>query len=306
MNKERRMVNVPVATVWTNAESSRDVDREAISSSADVEKWIGSLDYGQLLDLCEGNRVQTQVLFNEEVILLEEKDEWCSVLIPSQPSSKNPDGYPGWIPSCQLSALMENVAGLPVAMVRNQRAKVVFGDESEWTVSYGTCFRVAGTKNEKILVHTPKGLAQILKKDASLFPAFHEMVPGKGGDILSSAEVFVGLPYLWGGMSAFGYDCSGFTYNMCRANGYIIPRDAHDQAVKGDSIPLEEMEPGDLLFFAYEEGKGEIHHVAFYYGNEHIIHAPKTGKNVEIIPLKGMEYEKELCAVRRYTREAAK
>ena len=63
---------------------------------------------------------------------------------------------------------------------------------------------------------------------------------------------------------------------MCKANGYIIPRDAHDQAEAGKRIALNEMEPGDLLFFAYEEGKGSIHHVGIYYGEGKLIHSPNT------------------------------
>jgi cell wall-associated NlpC family hydrolase len=60
------------------------------------------------------------------------------------------------------------------------------------------------------------------------------------------------------------------------------------------------MLPGDLLFFAYEEGKGNLHHVGIYDGNNKMLHAPQTGSGVEVIPLKGTVYEKELFAVRRY------
>jgi cell wall-associated NlpC family hydrolase len=87
---------------------------------------------------------------------------------------------------------------------------------------------------------------------------------------------------------------------MCKANGFIIPRDAHDQANAGVEIKLEEIRPGDLLFFAYEGGKGRIHHVGIYYGDGKLLHSPNTGKTVEIIPLAGTIYERELCAARRY------
>ena len=57
-------------------------------------------------------------------------------------------------------------------------------------------------------------------------------------------------------MSAWGYDCSGFAYATHQANGYLIPRDATDQARKGKEVGLDSIQPGDLLFFAYEKGKG--------------------------------------------------
>lgn len=101
-------------------------------------------------------------------------------------------------------------------------------------------------------------------------------------------------------MSSFGFDCSGFSYTMCKANGYIIPRDAHDQAASGEKVELHQLEPGDLLFFAYEEGKGSLHHVGIYYGDGKLLHSPNTGKTIEILEMAGTIYEKELCAARRY------
>ncbi|HEX5564412.1 MAG TPA: NlpC/P60 family protein, partial [Sporosarcina sp.] len=101
------------------------------------------------------------------------------------------------------------------------------------------------------------------------------------------------------------YDCSGFTYNMLKYAGYFIPRDASDQAKGGEEVPLEqpdEWKKGDLLFFANDEGKGNVRHVGFYYGNGLMLHSPSTGKNIEVLELAGTKLERELCAVRRYGR----
>lgn len=87
---------------------------------------------------------------------------------------------------------------------------------------------------------------------------------------------------------------------MHRAAGLVIPRDASDQAKSGTAIEREDLEPGDLLFFAYEQGQGYVHHVAIYYGDGQMIHAPKTGKTVEIITLRGTDYETEYWGARRY------
>lgn len=95
---------------------------------------------------------------------------------------------------------------------------------------------------------------------------------------------------------------------MLKANGFIIPRDAADQATAGievDKDKAESWQVGDLLFFAYEEGKGRLHHVGIYYGNGLMIHSPTPGKAVEIIELAGTVHEKELCAVRRFTENEA-
>lgn len=122
---------------------------------------------------------------------------------------------------------------------------------------------------------------------------------GTAEDIIQTGAFFLGLPYLWGGISGFGFDCSGFMYSIFKANGYSIPRDAGDQAKAGKGVPLDDMKAGDLLFFAYEEGKGAIHHVGLYVGGGKMLHSPKTGKSIEILTLKDTIYEKELCAVRR-------
>lgn len=167
-------------------------------------------------------------------------------------------------------------------------------------LSYQTVLPVVQELDHWVKVETPSGFGLISAEKVHIYQSQDEIPKGNGRDIVFAGEAFLGLPYLWGGMSSFGYDCSGFSYTMCKANGYTIPRDASDQAQAGKPVELEKIEPGDLLFFAYEEGKGRIHHVGIYYGNGKMLHSPKTGKSVEIIPLQGTIYEKELCTARRY------
>lgn len=99
---------------------------------------------------------------------------------------------------------------------------------------------------------------------------------------MNTGKKFLGLHYLWAGMSGFGFDCSGFTFTIYQSHGITIPRDSSVQAQYGQSVPLNELQPGDLLFFAYDEGKGKVHHVAMYAGNGMMIHSPNSKKNVEI------------------------
>lgn len=297
-----KVVNVPVATVWTSFDSPREFDQKAISNPVDIQDWIDSLSYEESLELCNSNLVQTQVLFGEEVLVVEERDGWSKVLLPEQASNKDERGYPGWIPNAQLTNVEEwNFKTVPIAVVTSKKAEIFYEEgDPLFLLSYQTTLPVLEQDGEWVKVQTPTGFGYLKNEDVEIAPSFAERKQGNGQEIVAAGEQFLNLPYLWAGMSSFGYDCSGFCYSMCKANGYIIPRDAGDQAEAGKSIPLSEIEPGDLLFFAYEEGKGKIHHVGIYYGNGKLLHSPKTGKTIEIIELKGTIYEKELCAASRY------
>lgn len=91
-------------------------------------------------------------------------------------------------------------------------------------------------------------------------------------EIISTACLFLNSPYLWGGKSPFGIDCSGFTQIVYKLNGYKLPRDAYQQVEFGTPLNfVEEAEPGDLAFFDNEEGK--IVHVGILLDHERIIHA---------------------------------
>ncbi|GHH96755.1 C40 family peptidase [Neobacillus kokaensis] len=299
---DKWLVNVPVATVWTTNDSAREIDWDAITNPADVFSWLQHLTYETRLGLCEDNLVQTQVLYGQEVLVLEENDEWVHVIVPEQPSSKNESGYPGWVPKAQL---VRSKAGWdlqtgPVVVVA--KPKAVLQRRTELELSFQTVLPLLKEADDKVIVKTPDGGQGALAwESVVVYESLAARYKGRGKDIVAAGELFLGLPYLWGGMSSYGYDCSGFSYSMCKANGYIIPRDAHDQAAAGKQVDIQSgLKPGDLLFFAYEAGKGKIHHVGIYYGEGKLLHSPNTGKTIEITPITGTIYEKELCAARRY------
>jgi gamma-D-glutamyl-L-lysine dipeptidyl-peptidase len=296
---DKRLVNVPVATVWTSYNSARELDKPAISNPVDINGWLEGLTYETRLGLCEQNLVQTQLLYGEEVIVIEEKENWVHVIIPDQPTSKNINGYPGWVPSSQLvkCPMDWSINEGQVVIVTNPKT---FLKEANIELSYQTILPLIKEGEGKVMVKTPDGKGWLDLDSVAISESLANRYKGNGNDIVADGERFLNLPYLWGGMSSYGYDCSGFSYSMCKANGYTIPRDAHDQANAGLEISVEEIKPGDLLFFAYEEGKGRIHHVGIYYGDGKLLHSPNTGKTVEIIPLAGTIYERELCAARRY------
>jgi len=109
--------------------------------------------------------------------------------------------------------------------------------------------------------------------DLTLPLGFSDEAP-KAEDLIETAYAFHGIPYLWGGNSSRGFDCSGFTQTVFAANGYWLPRDANMQVKVGEPVSYDEryssIQAGDLLFF----GEGErISHVALSLGGPRFIHA---------------------------------
>lgn len=297
--------SVPVATVWTNPDSAREVDAHGTGETVKINKWIETMNEQENHDLTKSGRIQTQLLYGEPVLVEEVVDGWAKVIAIWQPSSKDERGYPGWVPLHQIkeTTVLDEMG---YARVTARKAQL-WSDQLEplLVVPFNTILPVK-QKGDLVCVQTPQGEAFIKAENVQLVPSIERIPTGSGFEIAKLAEDFLDLQYFWGGMSSYGYDCSGLSYNMLKANGVIIPRDAHDQAAAGTEIGTQNQSGwhvGDLLFFAYEEGKGSLHHVGIYYGNGQMIHSPTPGKAIEIIGLAGTVHEKELCAVRRFIQE---
>jgi cell wall-associated NlpC family hydrolase len=108
---------------------------------------------------------------------------------------------------------------------------------------------------------------------------------GNGRDALRIARSYLGVRYLWGGMSQAGLDCSGLTYRVFRSLGVVLPRDAADQSKIGTPVRRSELRRGDLVSFG-TGGWAQIHHVGIYAGNKLVLHAPHTGTRVQLTPLR--------------------
>jgi gamma-D-glutamyl-L-lysine dipeptidyl-peptidase len=110
-------------------------------------------------------------------------------------------------------------------------------------------------------------------------------------DYLKTAESFIGIPYLWGGTTALGLDCSGLVQQVYRLNGVALPRDADQQAMLGRRV--EKARAGDLMFF----GADSVTHVALATNATEFIHAPMKGGVVERSRLGD---DRKLLGIRRY------
>lgn len=103
--------------------------------------------------------------------------------------------------------------------------------------------------------------------------------------VVSYASNYLGVPYQWGGNGPDSFDCSGFTRYVYAHFGIDLPRIAADQQNVGTSVPRDQLQPGDLVFFGYP-----AYHVGIYVGDNCYIHAPRTGDVVKIVPLDRDDY----------------
>lgn len=191
----------------------------------------------------------SQVLYGEFFEILEEKNNWSKIRL-------NYDYYEGWIDKKQYFLLSED-----------QYKKLLITD----AVYSADLIEFITGKNELI----PIPLGTNLNALTLLNHHFDGSTTTGNRDkskIVETALLYLNAPYLWGGKTPFGIDCSGFTQMVYKINGYHLKRDASLQATQGEVLSfIEESEAGDLAFFDNEEGL--ITHVGIIMRDNHIIHA---------------------------------
>lgn len=131
-----------------------------------------------------------------------------------------------------------------------------------------------GEAGEFARVMLPDGREGFIDRSSIIpFDQFRNIAPGEEG-VINRASLLTGVPYLWGGSSSKGVDCSGFVQNVLFMNGLVVARDASQQARYGDPIDISgsfsQLKPGDLLFFG---SSSRISHVAIYKGGGEYIHS---------------------------------
>lgn len=295
-------IGVSVATVWAEPYRLRAVDAPSASVPVDLRRWLGGMTVSDQRWLV--GRVHTQALYGSPVKILARNGAWTRVAVEGQATPLNPLGYPGWVPTRQLarSPLFVKAAGThPTAVVTRRSAWL--RDPASLApvleVSFATRLVVVGTRGGIAMVATPAGgKLAIAGGDVAVYPSVRAIPRPTGAAIVSTATTFLGLPYLWGGTSGFGFDCSGFTYSVYRRYGIDMPRDADRQALHGSPVARAALRPGDLVFFTGAGGTRHIEHVGLYVGAGKMIHAPDVGQAIGIISV--ASFGSRYAGARRY------
>ncbi len=222
----------------------------------------------------------SQALLGEALRLLERRDEWCLVRAER-------DGYMGWIPDTALLVSSSNEvkryqdscthivqAELASAFTSPPKAPGLSGEEAG-KLPFGVSLPVTEETDGWSCVRLPDGRAWWVASTA-LIPLSQRPRPEAAGIAVTLALIrrFTGVPYLWGGRSPYGYDCSGLAQTFWGFMGVQIPRDA-DQQCRTVKKVTGKPKSGDLLFFGEASGGGHrpISHVAISLGGDEMIHA---------------------------------
>ena len=194
--------------------------------------------------------IVTQLLFGELVFINEVNEPWTKITTFS-------DNYSGYIDHKHVEQISEEEFKNHIknsSYLINREAEIIT-EEGTQRVCRGSFFPVS-KKEFHIGTHA-------FQKNTILPEIDHS--------ILSLSNDYLNTPYLWGGRSPFGIDCSGITQVIYSINGIQLPRDASQQVQLGSTISFEKIAPGDLAFF--ENKKGKITHVGILDGQGNIIHA---------------------------------
>jgi gamma-D-glutamyl-L-lysine dipeptidyl-peptidase len=225
----------------------------------------------------------TQAILGTPLNVFKVDNGWCLI--------QTPDNYIGWVDNSGIELLNEAEhfkwqQMQKVIAVGQQGFITEYAEEGSQPVSDFVIGSILGLKGESLnknfwIVVFPDG--RIGYADKRSFRKLEDFIETSrfvsNDDIVNSSYRFIGAPYLWGGTSSKGMDCSGFTKTVYFINGLIIPRDASQQVLEGDVVSIDEsyskLLPGDLLFFGNKrnDNSERITHVAIYIGEGRFIHS---------------------------------
>lgn len=196
------------------------------------------------------NELVSQLLYGDIFIVVETQTKWCKIRTAF-------DNYEGWIDCNQFLEISEedylNLDKSSPKIVSDLVEYVTHFDRSLIPITLGCDVQAAS-----LMKHTRSNEISIQK-------------PSKSA-LVETAVLYLNAPYLWGGKTPFGIDCSGLAQMVYKINGIKLPRDASQQVEQGEMLSfIEETRPGDLAFFDNDEG--EIVHVGIIMKNNYIIHA---------------------------------
>ena len=196
-----------------------------------------------------------QILFGEHFKVLEIRKKWSKIRLAH-------DNYEGWVCNKQWIEIAEEdykQLDKDVSTITTDILDIITKDHHQ-PIVIGSILPTY--KSGHALINN-----EMYKFDGLTTPGFTQKEK-----LVENALMYLNAPYLWGGRSPLGIDCSGFSQMVYRLQGISLPRDAYQQAEVGTTLSfVEESEPGDLAFFDNKEGK--ITHVGIILADNHIIHA---------------------------------
>lgn len=196
------------------------------------------------------SELTTQLLYGDWFKIIEQRKHWSRVRIAF-------DNYEGWVDNKQIVEISSENYHLIDTEIPKLTSDVMefVSDENEQLIPIPLGSALNGIS---FLNHKHDGNVQSGKKEKE--------------HLIYTALLYLNSPYLWGGKTPFGIDCSGFTQMVYKLNGHKLLRDAKQQATQGESLSfIEESEPGDLAFF--DNTEGIITHVGIIMNDNYIIHA---------------------------------
>lgn len=218
-----------------------------------------------------------QLLFCDPVAVIKDKNNYFYI-------EKN-DGYTGWVDK----RFVRLISKIDWNRFRNQKKQFVTAktikifDSTQnkpiepFELFYGTELNIISHKNSFSSIKLPDG-NRIVSKSSGIQPICNKKDKVTGDLLVKEARRFIGIPYLWGGITSVGFDCSGLVQTIFRRFGIDVPRDTKQQINAGTAINKETIRTGDLLFFE--------RHVGFAIGRHKLIHASIGGNGVRINSLK--------------------
>lgn len=287
-----------VAVIVALATLSTVVQGQARASSPD-RRFVQAVMADVRAEPADGAERVTQAHLGTEVLVVEDAGDWARVRIPIQ------GDYPGWVRQSALVTAQQAgtfAAARQLAVVRTARARVLRNAQSDADalieVTLGARLAVIGVHGGFVRVAVPGGDAGYIAADAVVLYDRGATPPRKGADdIIRTATQLVGVPYLWGGASTDGVDCSGLVYTVFYVNGIVLPRDAHDQYVVGTPVDRADLRPGDLVFYStYAAGAS---HVGIYMGDGKVIQSGSKTGGVAVISIDDPHYGPKYIGARR-------
>lgn len=253
----------------------------------------------------EKSDVVSQAIYGSNVELLQSRGEWSRI--------QTSDRYKGWTPSRYLRIVLTGngyATSGPTVQVESLFANIysepdITKHKPVVTAPFETKLELAPEDNSSKLPAHREGWVQVRLPGQTLAwiqagDVESDPKPLSIAESIELAKRFLGLPYLWGGRSSFGFDCSGFTQMLVRARGIIMPRDADQQAAWNgvNAVERGDLQPGDLLFFG--SSAKNITHTGMYIGDGQFIHDTTNGHPVvQISKLDDEPWRKLLVACRR-------